>query len=45
MEDPYCEMPAGLTGIVDSVDDLGHNAEFSIMLLFIKKTFLLSIIF
>ena len=22
MEDPYCEMPAGLTGIVDSVDDL-----------------------
>lgn len=24
MEDPYCEMPAGLTGIVDSVDDLGQ---------------------
>lgn len=23
MEDPYREMPAGLTGIVDSVDDLG----------------------
>ena len=24
MEDPYREMPAGLTGIVDSVDDLGQ---------------------
>ena len=24
MEDPYCDMPAGLTGIVDSVDDLGQ---------------------
>lgn len=24
MEDPHCEMPAGLHGIVDSIDDLGQ---------------------
>ncbi len=27
----------GSTGKLDYIDDAGHNAEFSIMLLFIKK--------
>lgn len=31
------QMPYGLKGTVKFVDDAGHNAEFSIMLLFIKK--------
>lgn len=30
-------LPPGSTGKLDFIDDAGHNAEFSIMLLFIKK--------
>ena len=37
MQDPYAPVEAGTTGKLDYIDDAGHNAEFSIMLLFIKK--------
>lgn len=37
MEDPYAPVAPGTEGTLVCVDDAGHNAEFSIMLLFIKK--------
>lgn len=37
MKDPYAPLEPGSTGTLDHIDDAGHNAEFSIMLLFIKK--------
>lgn len=37
MKDPYAPLEPGSTGTLDYIDDAGHNAEFSIMLLFIKK--------
>ena len=35
-DDPYALSP-GSMGTLKFIDDMGHNAEFSIMLLFIKK--------
>lgn len=37
MGDDSQSLPTGSTGKLDYIDDAGHNAEFSIMLLFIKK--------
>ena len=37
MSDPWSPVPDGTEGIVDKVDDIGHNVEFSVMLSFMQR--------